>query len=101
MRGITITYTYTGDETVWESAVADFIAAIDGDPVIAGKFTYQVAIADDKQTRFHWGRWDSAETLAHLQSQEYFKTFARKVRDFADGAPTATGHDITAKTSGW
>ncbi|PCJ10141.1 MAG: hypothetical protein COB16_02350 [Rhodobacteraceae bacterium] len=55
--------------------------------------TYQVAIADDKQTRFHWARWDSAETLAHLQSQAYFKTFAGKVREFSGGAPSATGHD--------
>lgn len=101
MRGITITYKYSGDEAPWQSAMTDFIAAIDDDPVIVGKFTYQVAVADDKETRFHWGRWDSAKTLAHLQSQEYFKTFAGQVREFAGGAPSATGHDIAMKTSGW
>lgn len=101
MRGITITYKYSGDEAPWQSAMKDFITAIESDPVIAGKFTYQVAVADDKETRFHWGRWDSAETLAHLQSQEFFKTFAGQVRAFAGGAPSATGHDIAIKTSGW
>jgi len=101
MRGITITYKYNGDETIWQAAMSDFMTAIDNDTEIAGKFTYQVATADDKSTRFHWGRWDSPETLAHLQSQEYFKTFAGKVRDFAGGAPSATGHDTVFKTSGW
>ena len=101
MRGITITYKYSGDESTWRNAMSDFITAIDTDPVVAGKFTYQVAIADDNETRFHWGRWDSAETLAHVQSQGYFKTFAGQVREFAGGAPSATGHDTAFKTSGW
>jgi quinol monooxygenase YgiN len=101
MRGITITYKYSGDEDNWQTAVSDFIAAIDNDPEVVGKFTYQVAVADDKETRFHWGRWDSAETLAHVQLQEYFKTFAGKVREFANGAPSAIGHDILHKTSDW
>lgn len=101
MRGITITYKYAGDEAVWHNAISTFMSAIDDDPAIAGKFTYQVAVADDGETRIHWGRWDSAETLAHLQAQDYFKTFAAKVRNFAGGAPSATGHDIVGRTKGW
>lgn len=101
MRGITITYKYSGDETIWHNAMSDFISAIDNDPEIAGKFTYQVATADDKETRFHWGRWDSAETLKHVQAQDYFRTFAGRVKEFAGGVPSATGHDISHKTSGW
>ncbi len=101
MRGITITYSYSGDENDWQSTVDAFISAINTDPEAAGKFTYQVAVADDGVSRFHWGRWDSAETLAHVQSQPYFKEFAAKVRGFAGGAPNATGHDIKTKTTGW
>ncbi len=101
MRGITITYEYSGDENQWREVMDRFIAAIDNDPRAAGKFTYQVAVADDGRTRFHWGRWDSADTLAHVQSQEYFKEFAGKVREFAGGSPSATGHDISTKTVGW
>lgn len=101
MRAITITYKYNGDEAEWQSAIRTFINAIDGDPAVAGRFTYQVAVADDGETRFHWGRWDKAETLAHVQAQPYFAEFAGRVRAFAGGAPAATGHDIYARTGGW
>lgn len=101
MRGITITYQYDGDEAEWKAAINTFIAAIDNDPAAAGKFTYQVAVADDGVTRYHWGRWDSAETLAHVQSQPYFQAFAPKVKDFAGETLNAVGHDITLKSGGW
>ncbi|WP_421702618.1 hypothetical protein [Aliiroseovarius sp.] len=101
MRAITITYAYSGDEDAWKQAIGDFISAIDKDPQAAGKFTYQVAVADDGVTRFHWGRWDTPETLAHVQSQDYFKTFAGHVKGFAGGAPQNTGHDVVMKTGGW
>ena len=101
MRGITITYSYDGDETAWRDTITTFINQIENDPRLAGRLLYQVAVADDGKTRFHWGRWDSPETLAHLQGQDFFKTFAGKVRDFANGGPVATGHDTVVKTSGW
>lgn len=53
MRGITITYRYSGDEDEWRSATETFVGAIDADPRISGRFLYQVAVADDGETRFH------------------------------------------------
>lgn len=101
MRSITITYEYSGDEVAWRATIDEFIAALNGDSVAAEKFSYQVAVADNGTTRIHWGRWDSADTLAHVQGQEYFKTFAGKVRDFSGGTPLNTGADIVTKTSNW
>ena len=101
MRGITITYEYDGPEEEWRAAMDAFIAAIDGDPDVAGKFTYQVAVADDGKTRFHWGRWDTQETLKTMQSRDYFAEFAGKVREFSGGGPTNTAHDVVTKTGGW
>lgn len=101
MRGITITYEYDGDEQAWRAAMQTFISAIDDDPAVAGKFNYQVAVADDGKTRIHWGRWDSAETLTHVQSQDYFKSFAGEVQEFAGGVPQNTGADVALKTTGW
>ncbi len=101
MRSITITYQYDGDESVWRTAIDGFIAALNGDAEIAGKFSYQVSVADDGTSRVHWGRWDSAETLAHVQSQDYFKSFAPQVKEFAGGAPVATVTNVIAKTESW
>ncbi len=101
MRGITITYEYDGPEDSWNEAVQTFVAAIDADPDVAGKFTYQVAVADDGKTRIHWGRWDSQETLQTLQSRDYFGAFAQKVREFAGGQPSNVGANVAFKTGGW
>ena len=101
MRGITITYTYDGDEAAWRDTVTTFINAIEKDDRLAGRLLYQVAVADDGKTRFHWGRWDSQETLSHLQAQGYFKEFSGKVREFAGDTLKPTPHDITLISSGW
>lgn len=101
MRGITITYEYDGPEDVWTEAMQAFISAIDADAEIAGKFTYQVSVADDGKTRIHWGRWDDPDTLKTLQSMDYFSEFAGKVKSFAGGQPSNVGANIALKTSGW
>ncbi len=101
MRCITISYQYDGDEAVWRAAIEGFIGALNGDTAIAGKFNYQVCVADDGKTRIHWGRWDSGETLAHVQAQEYFKTFAALVGGFSGGGPIATVTNVIARTESW
>lgn len=101
MRGITITYTYSGDEGQWRSAIDTFLTAIDADTRLTGRFTYQVAVADDGSTRIHWGRWDEKATVDHLQAQPFFKTFAGHVKAFAGDSLRNTPHDVVTKTSGW
>ena len=101
MRGITITYRYSGPEDDWRNAMESFISAINADGDVSGKFTYQVSVADDGETRIHWGRWDSQETLKTVQSRDYFSVFAAKVKAFAGGQPQNTGADVQFKTQGW
>ena len=101
MRGITVTYSYDGDEAAWRQVISDFLQAVAEDSRLAGRFLYQVAVADDGKTRFHWGRWDSPETLAHLQAQPFFATFAARIREFAGGVPRSTGHDTAFRSAGW
>ncbi|GAA6180243.1 hypothetical protein NBRC116594_16810 [Shimia sp. NS0008-38b] len=100
MRSITITYDYDGDDMAWVGACEAFINAVGNDPQAQG-FSYQVAVADNGLTRVHWGRWDSEATLRHVQAQEYFTTFAEKVRQFADGPPTTISADIRDHTANW
>ena len=82
-HGICITYEFDGDEAEWDAATSSFIAAINADPQASGKFSYSVNRAKEGNACVHIGRWDSPETLAHVQAQEYFKTFAPKVQAFA------------------
>ncbi len=101
MRCITITYDYDGPEEAWTSLTGAFLAALDADKALAGKFTYQIAVADNGKSRVHWGRWDSEETLAKVQSQAYFKVFAAGLRELASDPPTTLGANVAGKTAGW
>ena len=100
MPGILIEYDYSGDEAAWQNAVNAFVENIEGDTRLTGRFSYQVNVKKDGIGRVHYGQWDNEDTLAHLQSQPWFKDFAAKVRDFAGGAPKNAGLDCYVKTAG-
>ncbi len=100
MRTITITYDYDGDEQAWTGTCEAFINAVSSDPDAQG-FSYQVAVADNGVSRVHWGRWDSADTLAHVQGQDYFKSFAERVRAFAGGPPNVVVAEVRDHTTNW
>ncbi len=82
MLGIIIEYDYSGDEGEWKAAADAFVQAIDADPRLKGRFSYQVNIKGDGPGRVHVGRWDKAETQAYLFEQDFFKTFAAQVKAF-------------------
>ncbi|MBT7664936.1 MAG: hypothetical protein HN608_08420, partial [Rhodospirillaceae bacterium] len=100
MFGILIQYDYDGDEGPWLAAAEEFVAAIDADPALHGKFSYRVNVAPDGVGRVHVGEWDSEETLSHLQSQDFFKTFAAKIGEFSGSGPNATRLSLAAETAG-
>lgn len=71
MLGIVIEYDFSRDKAEWEAAADAFVQAIDADPRLQGRFSCQVNIKGDGPGRLHIGRRDQAETLAHLQQQEF------------------------------
>ncbi len=83
MLGIVIEYEYSGDEEEWKAAADAFVQAIDADPRLRGRFSYQVNIKGEGPGRVHIGRWDEPETQAYLFEQDFFKTFAAQVKEFA------------------
>ncbi|MDP6345251.1 MAG: hypothetical protein QF578_21140 [Alphaproteobacteria bacterium] len=99
MLGIVIEYDFDGDEATWADAVETFVKAIDDDPRLRGRFSYQVNVRADGGGRIHVGRWDEEETLAHLQSQDFFKTFAAKVQEFGGDSLKATRYKRLNGTS--
>ncbi len=98
MSGIVIRYQFSGDESAWREAVDAFVSAIDNDPRAAGNFHYTVTSVGDGATRIHIGRWDSEETLKHVQSQEYFSEFAAAVKAFAGDSLDAQRVSIVSET---
>lgn len=83
MNGILIEYAYSGDETLWQEAIDEFIDAIKNDSNLEGKFKYIVTVKEDKKNRLHMARWSDQATLEYLQSQPFFKDFAGKIKEFA------------------
>ncbi len=101
MDGILIQYDYSGDETLWQSAVEKFTSEIDADPLLKGNFSYRVSIAADGAGRVHVGAWNSEDILTHLQSQHFFKEFAARVSEFAGGNQKASRIKLAAGTKAW
>ncbi len=99
MYGIVIEYELSGDEAAWREAVDAFLKNIDADPALRGKFSYQVNTSNDAGGRIHIGRWDSEETLKHLQSQPFFKEFSGAVQKFSGGNMKATRISQVAATA--
>jgi len=79
--------------------VEEFVAAIDADPALRGKFGHRVNVTAGGVGRVHVGQWDSEETSAHLQSQAFFKTFAGKVGEFFGDGPNANRMRLAAETA--
>ncbi len=99
-HGIVIIYDYDGDEDEWRAACETFVAAINTDQRLRGRLTYQVNRAAEGPRRVHIGRWDGPETVAHLQQQDFFKTFAGAIGRFSGGGPDATRIDKVFGTIG-
>ncbi len=83
MQGISIRYECDGDESEWEAVISAFIAAVDADAELSGRFRYVVNKAREGSGRVHWGSWDRPETVQLLQSREYFKAFAAQLKELA------------------
>ena len=82
MEGILIRYDYDGDEAVWEQTIRGFLANVDADERLRGRFSYITSRVEEGPGRVHLGRWDSDETLAHLQAQPFFAEFGAAVKGF-------------------
>ncbi len=99
MHGIVIQYTYSGDEKVWQDAVDAFIAAVDADAAIAGKFHYLVTVGKDGVSRTHVGQWDEPATVKAMQAQDYFATFSGALKALAGDTLTTGLMDVYNSTA--
>jgi quinol monooxygenase YgiN len=84
LAGLIIEYEYDNDEDAWGEVIVAFLQNIADDEKLAGRFSYLVMRkADSPTSRVHIPRWDSPDTLAHLQAQPWFKEVAAQIEHFA------------------
>lgn len=100
MEGIVIRYEYDGDEAPWREAIDGFIAAIDADGDVRGRFSYSVNVAPDGKQRVHIGRWTEAAALETLQGRDYFKAFSATLQGLAGDTLAAVRVSEAAATGG-
>lgn len=93
MKNVYVDYNYQGDEQEWQQTIVDFINAVEADERLKGEFHYQVFKLPEGR-RVHIGRWSSDEVLKTLQSQDFFKQFAGKIKALAgDTLKNELGHE--------
>lgn len=83
MDGFPVEYEYEGDEAAWKSVIDEFLRDVAADPRLSPGFRYLVFVKADGKSRVHVPSWDPPKTLAHLQSQPFFKTFSAAIKLFA------------------
>ncbi len=96
--GICVSYDYVGDEAKWESVVSGFVSSIQADQDLAGRFSYTIQKAREGSARIHVGRWDTPETVALLQSRDYFKTFSANLKELAGDSLRPVAFQVTHHT---
>ena len=100
MKHFMIRYTRTnGAEEDWHRDIAEFIAAIDGDPDLKGKITYRCMKMRDDLSYTHLAAAADEQAIKALQSRDFFKRYTEKTRAVAGGEVTVTPLQLIAETA--
>jgi len=99
MNGIVITYDYAGDEAEWETVVGTFVAALNTDAELGGRFRYVVSKSKSSSRRTHFGSWDSKAVLDLMQSRDYFKVFSTRLKSMAGDSLSPDAMQIVCQTA--
>ena len=82
----------------WHRDVADFIAALDGDPTLRGRIAYRCMKIRDSSDYLHLATAADEEAVRALQQNAVFKSYAEKTRTVAGGAVEVVPLDVIAET---
>ena len=101
MKRFLIAYTFRLDadaEVVWQRTVADFIAELDRDPVLAGRIGYRCMRAKAGGAYYHLAEPADDEAAAVLQTRDYFRRYTDETRRVAGGTVEVTPLETIAET---
>jgi hypothetical protein len=82
----------------WHKQVAEFIAAIDGDPALKGKISYRCMKIRDSADYLHLATAADDQAIKALQQSPFFSGYAEKTRTVAGGAVDVVSLEIIAET---
>ena len=82
----------------WHKHVAEFIAAIDGDPALQGKISYRSMKIRDSADYLHLAAAADDQAIKALQQSPFFSDYTEKTRKVAGGAVDVLPLDIIAET---
>jgi hypothetical protein len=82
----------------WHKDVAEFIAALDGDPALQGKISYRCMKIGNSADYMHIATAVDDQAVKALQQSAFFSSYAEKTRKVAAGAVDVVPLEIVAET---
>lgn len=100
MKHFLIKYQFhNGSPDDWHREIRNFIAALDSDPVCAGKISYRCMKAGDGSGYYHLASVADEATGKAVQSREFFTQYKEKTNHYAGGAVEVVPLEIVAETA--
>jgi hypothetical protein len=82
----------------WHKEVADFIAALDGDPALKGKISYRCMKIRDSADYLHLATAADEQAVKALQQSAFFSRYTEKTKQAAGGNVEVLPLEIIAET---
>jgi hypothetical protein len=100
MKHFLIRYQFkNGTSEAWRQHIAEFIANLDGDPVLCGKISYRVMKEKNGAGYYHLAAAKDDEAIKALQSREFFKLYTDETRSVAGGEVEVVPLEMIAGTA--
>lgn len=99
MKHFLIKYQFkVGSEEDWHRQIAQFIAALDSDPELAGKISYRCMKNRDGADCYHLATAADDSATKILQSREFFSRYTAQAKTAAGGEVEVVPLQIIAET---
>ncbi len=82
----------------WHKDVAEFIAALDGDPTLKGKISYRCMKIGDSADYIHLAAAADDQAVKALQQSAFFSRYTEKTKQVAGGTVDVLQLELIAET---
>jgi hypothetical protein len=100
MRSLLVQYTLqAGTQDEWRKTIADFIANVNNEPELAGRFIYQVMEGkDDPTQKTHLISFIDDRAGDDIEAKPFLDGFRKAISHFASGKQKVTPLTIIARS---